>query len=123
MVAQHLLQHILRHPLRAFGIEVVLLGRGLQRILETADFRAVEPRGEDDIGGIIDGHGRSGAEPVGDAPATQMFARACIGGLGARIVANPVVALDNQAGDAARAQLNGRCQANRASPNDQNVDV
>jgi hypothetical protein len=51
-----------------------------------------------------------------------VLARAHVRRLGARAVADAVVALDDQAAAAALAELDRRRQADRARPDDENVD-
>jgi hypothetical protein len=52
-----------------------------------------------------------------------MLACPHIGGLGARAVTNPIVALDNDAANAAPPQFDARGQANRTCSDDQHLGV
>ncbi len=119
--AEHLLERVLRHPLRVLGIERALGRRAVERVLEPRQRMTAQPRREHDVRGIVDAERRGLAQVVRNAPAPQMLARAHVGGLGSRRVADPVVALDHQARDPAAPELDGKRKSGRPGPHDQHL--
>ena len=65
---------------------------------------------------------RGGAQLVGNAPAAQVLAGAHIRRLGARGIAHTVIALHQQAADAAVAEFYGQRQANGAGAYDEDLN-
>ncbi len=119
MAAQHLLQRVLRHPLR-FPRRTARCARAARASRSrSAPARAVHPGGEHHVGAVVGRDRRGLPERVGDAPAPQVLAGAHVGGLGARAVADAVVPLHHQAGDAAVAELDGQRQPDRAGADDE----
>jgi hypothetical protein len=84
--------------------------------------RAAEQGGrEHDIGRIVVGQGRGGAQRGGNAPAPHVLHRARIGGLGTRLRPGAQALLDQHHGDAARAELDRKRQPDWSGADDQHL--
>src|SRR5580704_9101634 len=101
------------------GIARILAGRAEERVLEAGERITAQLGDEDDVGRVVDAQRRGIAQRVGNAPAPQVFARADVGGLGSRRVADPVVALDQQSADRAMPQFNRGAQPDRTGADDE----
>ena len=118
---QYVLQHVLRHPLRFFGVKIVPHAATVERILKARDERPVHASGKHHSRWTVRRDRRGAPKRVGYAPASQMLAAAYIGRLGARAIADPVVTFDNDAAHAALAKLDRGSKTNRTGTDDQDV--
>ena len=84
-LVQDLLDGILRHPLGRFGEARIAALGALEGILDHRKRAAEQRRREYDVGWIVVGERRYGAQRLRDAPAPHVLHRARIGGLGARL--------------------------------------
>ncbi len=110
---QNLLDRILRYPLRRFReTRIAALGAG-ERVLDGRK-RAPEQRGrEHDIGRIVVGQRRRGAQGFCKAPAPHVLHRSDIRGLRARLRAGARALFDDDDVDAAQAKLDCKREPDR----------
>ena len=78
------------------------------RMIEAGDFIAVHARDKHIIARIVGGIAGLEAHAISDAPAPQVLAGAGVGEIGGRKLDGAVALLDDQAADAAPAQLDGQ---------------
>ena len=121
VIAQHRLHFVLRDPLRGLGEVVVFHSGAIERVLDPRQGMPAEPGREDDIGGIGGRQRRGPADALGDAPAPHVLHRAHVGGLGARLMADALVLLDDDGADAAPSQLDRGGEAHRPGADDQHL--
>ncbi len=123
VLAHHFLDDVLRNPLRVFGVERMLERPAAERVLELVERPTGQAGGEHDVRRVVDAERRRLPQFSGDAPAAHVLARAQVGGLGARRVADAVVLLDHEALHAAMAEFDGEAEADGPGADDEDFGV
>jgi hypothetical protein len=110
---QYVFQHVLRHPLRFFGVEIIPRATTAQRIIEASDERPVHASGKHHCRWTVRRDRRGVPKRVGYAPASQVLTAAYIGRFRARAIADPIVTFHNDAAHAPLAKLDCGGKPNR----------